>query len=205
MPDELFERAQKLCEERVADLFDPTQFEIAGVYAGIDWETKQPYCVVDFRRKGWTADVECSSYCRDAIEYFAYEECEEGDEECWEKLEKECIEECEDNVKKILTGSIEFDPVTLRVKSATIPTDCEHVWGSEEMSTEEFEEMEEEMRKNIRMYGCEPEKVNWIHPHEIIPIETPELGYEEYPAMCYYHVAVCSLRSVIRLMEEGVL
>ncbi len=204
MVDDLYKRVEKLCEQRVKELFNPTEFEISGIYAGIDWKTDEPYCVVDFRRKGWSANVDCYEYCYDAIQYFAYEECEEGDEECWEALQEECTEECEDNVKKILTGSIKFDPITLRVHESTIPTSCEHVWG-EGLTLEEFEEMQKVLEEEIERYGCSPSGSDWIHPHEIIPIETPELGYEEYPAMCYYHVSDCSLRSVIRLIEEGVL
>lgn len=202
MVDEIRNRLHVICNERVSEVFDPMEFEVSGVYAGIHVITNEPYCVVDFRRRGQESYVECKDYCREAVEYFG--ECEENDVECFEELEKECVDECNDNVKKILTASVEFDPVTLRVKSATIPTSCENVWR-EELSLDEFEEFETELREKISEYGCEPEDVSWIHPHEIVPVETPELGYEEYPAMCYYHVANCSLRSVIRLMKEGVL
>lgn len=205
MVNNIFSRIQKLCEDRVAELFDPTKFEVSGVYGGINFDSNQPYCVVDFRRKGMSANIDCKEYCWDAIEHFAHDECEEDDKECFDRLEEECVEECEDNVKKILTGSIEFDPLTLRVISSTIPTDCEEIWGSEEMDNEEFEEIQNSLQNSIRKYGCKPQNVNWMHPHEIIPIETPELGYEEYPAMCYYHVSDCGLRAVLRLMEDDVL
>jgi len=195
-----YRELEMFCEQRVREVLDPTDFEISGVYAGMDWDTKQPYCVVDFRRKGFSPDIECDEYCRDSVEHFAYDECE-GDEECLDELEQECVVECEDNVKKIVTGSIQFDPVTLKVHSATIPTGCDIVWGDEETPVED---LEAEIESKIGMFGCEPEGTSWIHPHEMIPIETPELGYEEYPAMCYYHIKGCNLRSLAKIMKDGI-
>lgn len=192
----------KICADKVREVFDPTEFEIVSVFGGIDWKTNQPYCVVDFRRKGMEAEVECDSYCSDAVDAFGYKECDD-DEECLDRLLEECTEECKDNVKRALTGSIKFDPVTLRVHESTIPTGCQDVWGAE-MTLDEFEEFQERKKKEIGKYGCYPDQTSWIHPHEMVPVEMPELGYEEYPAVCYYHVSDCSLRSLIRMMKDGV-
>lgn len=182
------------CRQRVESIFDPTKFEVSTVLGGKDEEGY--YCVVDFRRRGWEADVDCKDYCYEAVEQFGYKECGD-DEDCLDELERECVAECK-NARSVLTGSVTFDPITLRVKESTIPTSCQNVWAEESL-----EELEERMVKKIREYGCEPSGTSWIHPHELVPIEMPELGYEEYPAMCYYHIEGCSLRSLAKMMEHG--
>lgn len=197
-----YRELEMFCDQRVREVLDPTLFEISGVYARMNFDTNQPYCVVDFRRRDLSPNIECDDYCNYAVEQFAYHECEEDDEACMEELVNECVSECEDNVKAAITGSIEFDPVTLKVRSATIPTGCDLVWGDEETPVED---LEAEIEQKISMYGCEPEDTSWIHPHEMVPIDMPELGYEEYPAMCYYHVKGCNLRNLAKIMKDGII
>ena len=62
--------------------------------------------------------------------------------------------------------------------------------------------MEREMKKRIEEYGCKPQGTSWIHPHEIVPVEMPELGFEESPAVCYYHVKGCNLKSLVKLINK---
>jgi len=197
-----------ICEGLVEELFDPTEFEILRVSGGFDVFKKVPFCLVDFRRRGWEGHVDCTSYCYDAVRDYGYRECDEDDEECLNELKEDCVDYCKDKLKIALTGSISFDPVTLEVFSSTIPTDCRNVWDVEDYCDEEdedFESIEERKREEIRKYGCKPEKADWIHPHEMVPLDMPELGDVEYPAVCYYHIKDCRVRNILRIVKNDVI
>lgn len=175
-----------ICEFWVQRYFDPTKFEIKGVYIYEDPNTGKITCIVDFVRKDYRPDIDCEQYCSEQMFYLNRSE---------EEYE-ECIETCKENLEILITGSIKFDPVTLEVYESTIPGTCYYVWGTDE---EEWKKEKAELLKLIESYGCKYSE-NWIHPHEIA-----ELGVEyeeEYPAICYYHLNSCRLPAILKIVEE---
>lgn len=144
-------------------------------------------CLIDFRDKEFSPDIDCDEYCWENT----LQDAEDGEDKT---ALAECVETCQDNVKKALTSSVLFSLEDGIVFESTITGSCEKIWidtGDTE-ADEEAEAAKEELFMDFIQAGC---KVNeaWIHPHELAA-----LGVEldlEYPAVCYFHAQARSYYS----------
>jgi hypothetical protein len=173
------------CREIARTHFPKDEYEIKKVYAYIVGDKEK--CVIDFKRKGYEAEVDCEDYCSFIVE---------------EPLYKECVENCKHSKELAEIGSMELElDKDIRVKEATIPGSCEYVWCGEFEDPEEFEKKLKDLEKAFKEIGCDV-NTGWIHPHEI----TGTGEVEEYPAICYYHPSAkdkgCKLEDVLKAIKK---
>lgn len=180
------------------------KYEIKSVTAGVN------LCYVDFKPRGFSADVDCDMFCDGAMQF-----SEEEDDEKREQLYDGCMDECGDSKRTAEVGSVTFDPSNGTVREATLPVSCEYVWGTEEMEEEELAKKQEEVVGAFQGIGCDKFDTSHIHPHEVArgaweSVTDVEAEREmEYPAACYVHpssgrAGKCRLKDVLKVVEEWV-
>lgn len=170
----------RICRETAERVFPKERFEIVRTMEmGVE-----DRCLVDFRDKEFTPDVDPDEYCRDACTFLAEEEGG-GEEEEGDRYE-ECVKECKDNFRAASTSSVVFNPKTLEIIEATIAHSCVGLWMDEMEEEEEFERRKKEVKKSFAKAGClvDPENFEHVHPHELSGVGEWEL---ESPAICYIH------------------
>ena len=164
--------------------------------------------------------MDCDAYCDEWAYDIAFREAggEEPSDREVEEAYEDCRETCEFQLKMAKRASIVFDPNTLQLIESTIPGDCKYVWYDEWEygELENWEKAIEEFEDKFRKLGCKVD-TGWVHPHEIARIGI-ELGEEEYPAVCYYHIKAdyevkngtpilkpgCKVEDVLKLIEKEV-
>jgi len=178
--DLVLKQFEDASRKRISELFQKDKYKVTSVVS----YPHSNECLVDFKRKGFTPDIDCEEYC-ESIPYESQREY------------KTCVRECKQSAESAITGSILFDLATERVKESTIPSSCESIWMAEDEDQEEFEAKERKLRKKFREIGCNLSTA-WIHPHELAGAGE----WEQYPAVCYIHVTGGKVGDVLRVLEE---
>jgi hypothetical protein len=187
---ELSEKCRRLAEES----FPKEKYQLKRVMS-LGPYVEPAGCVVDFKRRGFEADVDCEEYCGGMHP-------PEGEEE--EGNYESCMEDCRSSKDLAEQGSVELH-LDGTVKDATVPGSCATVWGPGPGEEEkEFERKRDEIEQEFKKAGCTLD-TSWIHPHEI----AGGTEWEEYPAVCYFHVKAaaegkCKIKDVLKIVEEKV-
>jgi len=176
------------CKDIVNRLFAQEDFEIRQV-------TEQPSaCLVDYYDKHVEADIDIEVECQQRCGY------DDEDPEF-----ESCMDECEAELKKTVDaaelGSFYFDKDTLRIREATIPVHCSHVWAMEyDDDPVPFDKRMDKLQDRFDQIGCHLTS-DWIHGHELAGNDEDETS----PAMCYLHPhprKQCRVDAVLRVLRD---
>jgi len=153
-------------------------------------------CLVDFVRRGFEPSVDCTDVCSSFAEEEEYDEC---------------LEECESSLAQAVRASATFKPNGY-MTGLNLPGQCEvflaSVGGLEE-GGEEMRHAYEKLVREVTDEGCILHEGYWIHSHELVRefIGGREF-WEEYPAICYYHVSGsgegCRIDRVLDILSKYV-
>ncbi len=171
---------------------DKRQVEVRSVTPFMASQGQPERCVVDFKRVGFEAEVDCEEQCE-------AQDLGNGDEE---KAFESCVEDCEHSRDKAEVGSFVLFPDGT-VKEATIPASCRGIYGDEMDSERDMKHDAAAVKRKFQAIGCNVAEGSWIHPHEIASGSEAEM---EMPAICYYHVGarrpgLCKVDMVLKILE----